>query len=63
MNMALIVLVLGILLVLVSLLADVLGIGSGGMGWRQITGAVVGVVVAIIGGVLRSRRTASTHSG
>ena len=55
MNKAVVILIIGILLALVSLLADTLGIGSGGMGWKQITGAVVGGIVAIIGGVLLSR--------
>ena len=62
MNIAVVILVLGILLVVVSLLADTLGIGTAGMGWKQITGAVVGVIVAIIGGVLRSRGGTSSDS-
>jgi hypothetical protein len=62
MNIATILLVLGILLALVSLLADVLGIGVVGLGWKQITGFIVGLVVAIVGGVLRSRNAASSQS-
>jgi hypothetical protein len=50
MNKAVVVLVIGVLLFLVSLTADTVGIGEGtGLGWKQITGAVVGVVIAAIG--------------
>jgi hypothetical protein len=42
-----IVLVLGVLLLLVSLTADPIGLGEGtGVGWKQITGAVLGVALA-----------------
>jgi hypothetical protein len=45
-----VLLVIGVLLFLVSLTADSLGIGEGtGIGWKQITGAVVGVLMAAIG--------------
>jgi uncharacterized membrane protein len=59
MNIAVMMLVIGIVLALVSLLADPIGIGSAGFGWKQITGVVIGVVLAVIGGVLRSR--GNTH--
>lgn len=50
MNKAVVVLVVGVLVFLVSLTADVTGIGEGGaIGWKQILGAVIGVVVAAIG--------------
>ena len=43
--------ILGVLLAIVSLLADMLGIGNGtGLGWKQILGAVVGGLIAV-GGV------------
>ena len=43
-------LVAGMLLFLISLTADATGIGEGtGVGWKQITGAVIGVVIAAIG--------------
>jgi hypothetical protein len=43
-------LTVGVLLFLISLTADSLGIGEGtGVGWKQITGAIVGVVVAALG--------------
>ena len=49
-------LVAGVLLFLVSLTADTIGIGEGtGVGWKQITGAVIGVVIAAIG-IVRLRR-------
>lgn len=52
-TVALILLVIGVLLFLVSLTADSTGIGEGmGIGWKQITGAVIGVVAAAIGIVL-----------
>jgi len=45
-----ILLVAGVLLFLVSLTADTTGIGEGlGIGWKQISGAVIGVVVAAVG--------------
>ena len=43
-------LVVGVLIFLVSLLADAFGIGEGtGIGWKQIMGSLVGLVVAAIG--------------
>jgi len=45
-----ILLVLGVLLFVVSLAADAVGIGEGtGIGWKQVTGAVVGAIIAAIG--------------
>ena len=50
MNKAVMILGVGVLVFLVSLMADSVGIGEGtGVGWKQITGAVVGVVIAAIG--------------
>jgi hypothetical protein len=44
--------ILGLFIVEVSLLADTLGIGNrSGIGWKQIAGMVVGVLVAIGGWV------------
>jgi hypothetical protein len=40
---------IGIALLVVSLLADVIGIGSPGFGKQQIEGAIVGAVVAAVG--------------
>ena len=42
--------ILGLLLAAVSLAADALGIGNGaGLGWKQILGTVVGVLIALGG--------------
>ena len=50
-------LVAGMLLFLFSLTADATGIGEGtGVGWKQITGAVIGLVIAAIG-MIRLRRS------
>ncbi len=48
----------GIILLILSLLADVLGVGGNlaVFGWKQILGAVVGVVVAVAGAVLLRRK-------
>jgi predicted phage tail protein len=43
--------ILGVVVLVVSLTADVTGLGPGnGIGWKQILGAVIGVIVAL-GGV------------
>jgi len=58
MNRSVMFLVAGVLLFLVSLTADAIGIGEGtGFGWKQIVGAVVGVVTAAIGVVQLRRKT------
>ncbi|MCG6948200.1 MAG: hypothetical protein LJE93_04705 [Acidobacteria bacterium] len=50
MNKPVVLLVVGVMLSLISLTADVIGIGEGtGIGWRQITGFTVGLVIAVIG--------------
>ena len=49
-------LVVGVLLFLFSLTADSTGIGEGtGVGWKQITGAMIGGFIAAIG-IVRLRR-------
>ena len=49
-TLAVSLLVAGVLLFLLSLTADTTGIGEGtAVGWKQITGAVIGVVIAAIG--------------
>ncbi len=52
-------LIVGIVLMVVSLAADPLGIGAApGMGWRQLAGTAVGVVLAVAGiATLRPART------
>jgi hypothetical protein len=48
-----VLIVLGAVLLIVSLAADVIGIGNGnGFGWKQILGSIAGVLVAVGGGWL-----------
>ena len=48
-----VLLALGAALVVVSALADPLGIGEGGgFGWKQTVGVIAGVVVGAVGGWL-----------
>jgi len=52
-GLSLILVVIGIIILLVSLLADVLGIGGyPGIGYKQILGAILGAVISIIGFIL-----------
>ena len=52
-GLSLLLIVVGIIILLVSLLADVLGIGGyPGIGYKQILGAIVGAVISIIGFIL-----------
>jgi len=52
MNKPIILIVVGVALFSVSLTADAFGIGEGtGIGWKQITGFVVGLIIAAIGAV------------
>jgi hypothetical protein len=49
--------IVGILIVLISVLADPLGLGrSPGFGWKQGLGVVIGVVVILGGFYLRWRK-------
>jgi len=53
-----ILLTVGVLLFFVSLTADAFGIGEGtGIGWKQITGSVVGLIIATIGAIQMRRKT------
>ena len=52
-----ILLALGLILAALSLFADTLGLGEGsGMGYKQIAGLVVGIVVALAGVFLLRRK-------
>jgi len=52
MNKPVILLVIGVALFFVSLTADAFGIGEGtGIGWKQITGSFVGLVIAGVGAI------------
>jgi hypothetical protein len=51
-----VLLVVGVLLFLLSLAADPLGVGAApGLGWKQIVGAVIGVVLAGAGMTLQRK--------
>ncbi len=52
-----VLLVVGIIVLLISLLADVLGVGTwSGFGYYQIGGAVAGAIVAVVGLVLTLKK-------
>lgn len=55
-TLGLIAAVVGIVVLLVSLLANPLGLGAPGFGFKQIIGAVLGAVVAVLGIVLARRQ-------
>jgi hypothetical protein len=58
MNKPVIFLVIGIAVFFVSLMADAFGIGEGtAIGWKQITGFMVGLIVAAIGAVQMRKKT------
>lgn len=55
-TLSFVVIGLGIIIFLVSLLADLIGIGgSPDLGYKQIIGIVVGVIIGIIGFVLHRK--------
>ena len=56
-NLGIALLVIGIVVLILSLAADMIGIGGApGFGTKQILGAVAGVVVAAVGFFLYSRK-------
>jgi hypothetical protein len=58
--LARVAIVVGALLVLISLFADLLGLGrSSGFGWKQILGVVVGALIIAAGFYLRRRPKAA----
>jgi hypothetical protein len=58
MNKPVIFLVIGIAVFFVSLTADAFGIGEGtAIGWKQITGFMVGLIIAGIGAVQMRKKT------
>ncbi len=58
MNKPVIFLVIGIAVFFVSLTADAFGIGEGtAIGWKQITGFMVGLIIAAIGAVQMRKKT------
>ena len=58
MNKPIILIVAGVALFFVSLTADAFGIGEGtGIGWKQITGFIVGLIIAGVGAVQMRKKT------
>ena len=55
-TIGIVAIVLGVALVLVSALADVIGFGGSGFGFRQISGVVVGALGIVFGWLLGFRR-------
>ena len=56
-QLGMVLLVIGVIVLLLSLLANVISTGAApGFGYKQIIGTVVGVVLAIAGYVLFSRK-------
>jgi len=49
-SLSLIAIIVGLILMIVSLIADLIGLGSyPGINWAQIVGAVVGLVTVLLG--------------
>jgi len=58
MNKPVILLAVGLLIFFVSLTADAFGIGEGtGIGWKQISGSVIGLAIAAIGAAQMRKKT------
>lgn len=56
-TIGIVLLVVGVILLIGSLAADAISIGgAAGFGYKQIIGAIVGVIVAVVGYVLYSRK-------
>ena len=53
-------LIVGIIVLILSLIADPVGIGGAvGFGWKQIVGAIVGIIFGIVGLILSFRKQTS----
>ncbi|MCW8984139.1 MAG: hypothetical protein OQK55_02270 [Thermoanaerobaculales bacterium] len=53
-----ILLAVGVLVFFVCLTADAFGIGEGtGIGWKQITGVVIGLIIAAVGAIQMLKKT------
>ena len=56
-TMGIALLAVGVIVLIVSLAADAVGLGeAGAFGYKQIIGVVAGVIVAVVGFVLYSRK-------
>ncbi len=61
---SIVVIVIGVGLLIVSVLADVIGVGDGlGFGHRQILGSLVGAVITLVGLGLYLMRKGGSTSG
>jgi len=59
-TMGIVALIIGIVIVVVALGADVIGVGArSAIGWKQILAAVLGVAIAIVG-IVFSRTAVSS---
>jgi hypothetical protein len=62
-TLGIICLIVGIIGLILSLIADPVGIGgSPGFGWKQIAGVIVGVILGIVGLLLSLKKQPSTTS-
>ena len=52
------VLAVGVVIALVSGLAEVVGVGGGTFGWKQVVGVIAGVAIALAGLYVVSRSSA-----
>jgi uncharacterized membrane protein len=60
-TIGIVLIIIGVILALVSVLADVIGIGNkAGFGWQQLLGTVVGIVVLLVGVWLARSKTNQT---
>ena len=56
-TIGILMLVIGIALLIISLLADTLGLGgAAGFGWKQILGSVVGAIAVVAGLILAIKK-------
>jgi len=56
-TLGLALIVLGMVLLIISLAADLLGLGAkAGIGWKQLIGVAVGILVFLAGAWLRHRK-------
>ncbi len=57
-TISVVLIVLGIIILIGSLAADPFGLGKvAGFGWKQIAGAVVGIILGLVGYWLSRRKT------
>jgi multisubunit Na+/H+ antiporter MnhG subunit len=51
-----ILLILGIVILFLSLLADFLGLGESGFGYKQTTGTILGAIICVVGIILMFKK-------